>query len=372
MIAKRMGLAREEVARIRTAAAIHDIGKMGTPKAILHKPGPLDDAEYAVIKRHPGAGARMAAVLGDAKLTEIVRDHHERLDGSGYPGGLAGAQIPLGARIIAVADTFDAITSARPYRAASPQRKALDILRSEAGARLDPAAVRAFCGHYAGRRALALWTLAAGIPEWLAASLGGGVAALAAARIPALAALLGGVVAGASHFALPAAEHHHAAGRSPSHTLLLARTAPRTASSAPRSLPAVRRDRPDRPLRPRRSPPPSRSSPANGVQAPPQTVAAGEGRAARSENGGSSAGGVSAERGSPGAGEGATEVGETVNGAGGTVEEAGNTTKGEEVLTGAKETADAAAGAAEEAVNRASGEVKEAPARVEGALGKLP
>jgi len=129
MIARRMGLPRAEVARIRTAAAVHDLGKINTPKAILHKPGPLTDEEYEVIKRHPGDGAQMAAVLQDAELTSMVRHHHERIDGTGYPDCLSGEEIPLGARIIAVADTFDAITSARPYRLASPHKRAIDILK---------------------------------------------------------------------------------------------------------------------------------------------------------------------------------------------------------------------------------------------------
>lgn len=137
MIARRMGLSRAEVARVRTAAAIHDVGKIETPKVILDKKGPLSDDEYEVIKRHPGDGAARTAVLRDRELEAMVRHHHERLDGTGYPSCLAGADIPLGARIIAVADTFDAITSTRPYRAASPHRKAIDILRSEAGTRLD-------------------------------------------------------------------------------------------------------------------------------------------------------------------------------------------------------------------------------------------
>jgi len=85
MIARRMGLPRAEVARIRTAAAIHDVGKINTPKAILHKAGPLSDEEYEIIKQHPGDGAQMAAMLRDPALTSMVVHHHERLDGSGYP-----------------------------------------------------------------------------------------------------------------------------------------------------------------------------------------------------------------------------------------------------------------------------------------------
>jgi HD domain len=209
MIARRMGLPRAEVARIRTAAAIHDVGKIETPKAILHKAGPLTDEEYEVIKQHPGDGALMAAALRDRKLTSMVRHHHERLDGTGYPDRLCGEEIPLGARIIAVADTFDAITSERPYRPASPHKKAIDILKDEAGTQLDPAVVRAFCGHYAGRRPLALWAFVAGLPERVVSWLGGSVASVAsAAKVVAVTALVGGAAVTSSTLGGPVAKHH--------------------------------------------------------------------------------------------------------------------------------------------------------------------
>jgi HD domain len=211
MIAMRMGLPRAEVARIRTAAAIHDVGKIETPTAILHKAGPLTDDEYEVIKRHPGDGALMAATLRDPELTSMVEHHHERLDGTGYPHSLSGREIPLGARIIAVADTFDAITSGRPYRPASPHKKAIDILKEEAGTRLDPAVVRAFCGHYAGRRPLALWAFVAGLPERVASWFGGSVASVAsAAKVAAVAALVGGAAVASSTLGLPVAKAHPA------------------------------------------------------------------------------------------------------------------------------------------------------------------
>jgi hypothetical protein len=208
MIARRMGLPRAEVARTRTAAAIHDVGKIRTPTAILHKAGPLTEEEYEIIKRHPGDGARMAEILRDPALAAIVRDHHERLDGSGYPNGLTGQEIPLGARIIAVADTFDAITSERPYRPASPHKTAIDILKDEAGTRLDPAVVRAFCGHYAGRAPIALWSSVAGLPERVVSWLSGSVASVAsAAKVVAVAALVGGAAVTSSTLGLPVAEH---------------------------------------------------------------------------------------------------------------------------------------------------------------------
>ncbi|HLJ03813.1 MAG TPA: HD domain-containing phosphohydrolase, partial [Solirubrobacteraceae bacterium] len=100
-IAKGMGLSPRRVAKVRTAAALHDVGKVRTPTAILHKPDRLTDAEFEVIKAHPVDGAEMVAALGDGELTAIIRHHHERLDGTGYPAGLARDGIPLGARIIA-------------------------------------------------------------------------------------------------------------------------------------------------------------------------------------------------------------------------------------------------------------------------------
>jgi HD-GYP domain-containing protein (c-di-GMP phosphodiesterase class II) len=208
MIASRMGLSREEVARIRTAAAIHDVGKVNTPKAILHKPGRLTDEEYAVIMRHPGDGGEMATVLDDSELTSMVRHHHERLDGSGYPDGLTAARIPLGAQIIAVADTFDAITSARSYRAAGSHKGAIDILTAEAGTTLDATAVRAFCSHYAGGRPFALSAFLSGLPERALSWLGGSIGSVAsAAKMLTVAALVGGVAAGSSALAQPAAKH---------------------------------------------------------------------------------------------------------------------------------------------------------------------
>ena len=116
-IAREMRLSPADVAKVRTAAALHDVGKVHTPRDILNKPGRLTDAEFALVKRHPGDGADMLVGIEDPEITAMVRHHHERLDGAGYPAGLAGQEIPVGARIIAVADTFDAITSTRPYGA---------------------------------------------------------------------------------------------------------------------------------------------------------------------------------------------------------------------------------------------------------------
>ena len=143
---------------VRAAALVHDVGKLLIAPELLDKTTRLTDAEFEVIKRHPVDGADMVVGLGNDDLTAIVRHHHERLDGKGYPDGLAGEQIPLGARIIAVADTFDAITSVRAYRSRRDHKTALDILTREQGHQLDPDAVRAFVHCYSGRRSVVVWT----------------------------------------------------------------------------------------------------------------------------------------------------------------------------------------------------------------------
>lgn len=193
VIAKRMGLPAEEVARIRTAATVHDVGKVDLSPAIINKPARLSDAEYNAIKQHSTIGAEMVFALEDEKLTSMVRHHHERLDGGGYPDGLKGKEIPLGARIIAVADTFDAVTSTRPYRSARRHKQALALLEAEAGAQLDPAAVRAFRSYYTGYRPVALWALALNGPRQLLTAFTGGaklggVATATAATIATVAA----------------------------------------------------------------------------------------------------------------------------------------------------------------------------------------
>ncbi|MDQ6751484.1 MAG: HD-GYP domain-containing protein, partial [Actinomycetota bacterium] len=171
LIAKRMGLPEEMVAKVRTAAAVHDVGKIKVSRAVLNKPGKLTDEEFDLIKRHAEYSARMVERLGDHQITAIVRHHHERLDGTGYPDGLSGEDVPVGSRIIAVADTFDALTSKRPYRRPKSHKAAMDILAREAGTQLDPEAVRAFRGYYSGRRALTLWNGATLLPERLLSAL---------------------------------------------------------------------------------------------------------------------------------------------------------------------------------------------------------
>ena len=198
VMAKRLGLPRQEVARIRTAAAIHDVGKVETPKAVLAKPDALSDEEFEVIKRHPVDGARMVAALRDPKLTRMVLHHHERLDGGGYPEGLAGEDIPLGSRIIAVADTFDAITSARPYRPAKAHRNALDVLRAESGTQLDSGAVEAFRSYYSGLRPVAIWAVLVSIPQRLFTGLFDDLGASVASASKMAVATTASVIAGAA------------------------------------------------------------------------------------------------------------------------------------------------------------------------------
>jgi len=118
---------------------LHDIGKLSVPDAVLKKPGPLDDREWALMRRHPEAGARILdAVPFLDRALDVVLHHHERWDGRGYPGGLGSDEIPLWARIFAVADTVDAITSDRPYRLGRPLDDAIDEILARAGTQFDP------------------------------------------------------------------------------------------------------------------------------------------------------------------------------------------------------------------------------------------
>jgi putative nucleotidyltransferase with HDIG domain len=183
-IAREIGLPNEQVAKIRAAALVHDIGKINVPRPILTKPGRLTEAEFALVKRHPADGAAMVVSLGDSELTAIVRHHHERIDGTGYPDGLAGDDIPIGARVIAVADTFDAITSSRAYRKPRSHRQALEILRREAGTQLDAIAVEAFTSYYSARRSVGFATVLAAAPQRLLSGLGGFQSGIAASVAP--------------------------------------------------------------------------------------------------------------------------------------------------------------------------------------------
>jgi two-component system, response regulator RpfG len=147
LIAGAIGLERDEAETVELAAPLHDIGKIGIPDHILLKPGKLDDAEWGVMRRHPLIGHEI--LKGSASKyvrmgALIALGHHERYDGSGYPNGLVGDHIPLCARIVAVADVFDALTSVRPYKAAWSPEKAFEYLLSQRGRHFDTRLVDAF------------------------------------------------------------------------------------------------------------------------------------------------------------------------------------------------------------------------------------
>lgn len=146
-IARRLGLREEDLAILGPAAILHDIGKIGTPETIMEKAGALTTDEWEKVKQHPVVGAQIvSAVTLLANLAPIIRGHHENFDGTGYPDGFTGEQIPLAARILAVADAFDAITSNRPYREGISIEDALVRLKQNSGGRYDPAVVSAFIG----------------------------------------------------------------------------------------------------------------------------------------------------------------------------------------------------------------------------------
>ena len=129
------------------AAPMHDVGKIGIPDAVLCKPGPLDADEWATMRRHPEIGAEIIGEYPSGVLQlarEIALAHHEKWDGSGYPRGLAGEAIPLSARIVAIADVFDALTTRRPYKEPWPVQDALDHIAAQAGKHFDPALVALF------------------------------------------------------------------------------------------------------------------------------------------------------------------------------------------------------------------------------------
>ena len=144
-IAKAVGCTKVQLNDIARGALLHDIGKIGMPDAILRKPGPLTDKERAVMQTHVGVGYTILNHIGFLTgAAEIVLAHHERFDGAGYPQGLRGAEIPLGARFFAVADTLDAMTSDRPYRSAMTFDEAREEIIRESGKQFDPQVVSAF------------------------------------------------------------------------------------------------------------------------------------------------------------------------------------------------------------------------------------
>ena len=145
VVARRLAWKSTRLGAVKLGALLHDVGKLNLDHAVLSKPGPLDEREFMEIKRHPLAGARL--IRGFEALRPAlpyILFHHERWDGAGYPTGRSREQIPLGARIVAVVDAFDAMISIRPYRAALPVRSAIAEVNEGAGTQFDPGVVRAF------------------------------------------------------------------------------------------------------------------------------------------------------------------------------------------------------------------------------------
>ncbi len=153
ILAKELGCSEEFVANIYKVGPLHDIGKVGIPDRVLLKPAALTDEEYAEMKKHPVIGANVIlSIIADHRLSrgyllmakDIIMHHHEKYDGSGYPCGLKGEEIPLSARIFAVVDAYDAIISKRPYKPALPHEEALRRIKKDSGTHFDPAVVEAF------------------------------------------------------------------------------------------------------------------------------------------------------------------------------------------------------------------------------------
>jgi putative nucleotidyltransferase with HDIG domain len=144
-IAIQMGMKEEKLVHIRRGASLHDIGKMGIPDAILLKTGKLTDTEWEIMRTHPRLAYEMLTPIEYLHpALDIPYCHHEKWDGTGYPQGLKGDGIPLAARIFAVVDVFDALTSERPYRSAWPKEKALEYVKGQSGKHFDPKVVEMF------------------------------------------------------------------------------------------------------------------------------------------------------------------------------------------------------------------------------------
>ena len=145
-VGRRLGMSAEELDETARAAELHDVGKIAIPDAILSKAGPLDDHEWELMHHHTIIGERiLAAAPALAPVARLVRSSHERHDGGGYPDGLSGQEIPLGARVVAVCDAYDAMISERPYRVPLSVEDAVAELRRSAGTQFDPRVVEAFC-----------------------------------------------------------------------------------------------------------------------------------------------------------------------------------------------------------------------------------
>src|SRR5439155_11377778 len=148
-LARQAGLTEAEIQGVKTAALLHDIGKLAVPEHILSKPWPLTQEEFQKIRIHPQVGAEIiSGVPFPYPVAPLILSHHERWDGKGYPAGLAGDEIPLGARILSVVDYFDALMSERPYHKAMSLEAAIGLLRQESMKALDPRVVQTFIDMY--------------------------------------------------------------------------------------------------------------------------------------------------------------------------------------------------------------------------------
>jgi putative nucleotidyltransferase with HDIG domain len=143
-VGEELGLAPVRLRELAVGGLVHDVGKLAVPNEILQKPGALTDDEFDVIKRHPDMGADLVRELGfSGQVAKLVRDHHERLDGSGYPRGLGAPDLDIETRILALCDVFDALLSKRVYRDAWTLENALELISRESGTKFDPACVNA-------------------------------------------------------------------------------------------------------------------------------------------------------------------------------------------------------------------------------------
>ena len=143
-VGARMGLPVDDIEALYLGGCVHDIGKISVPREILLKPGALDDDERITMELHPVIGANIANFLDCGEAVNVIRHHHERYDGAGYPDGLTGEGIPILARIVAVCDAYDAMTNDRPYRSRTSPGHAAEALRAGAGSQWDPQVVRVF------------------------------------------------------------------------------------------------------------------------------------------------------------------------------------------------------------------------------------
>jgi len=158
-LAGAVGIPESQLLHIRRGVLLHDIGNMAVPDEILHKPGPLNKAEWEVLRKHPENAFKMLSPITYLRSAlDIPYCHHEKWDGSGYPRGLKAESIPLAARLFAVVDVYDALTSDRPYRKAWPMEKALDYIQEQSGKQFDPRIVKTFLEHIESIAAMGIST----------------------------------------------------------------------------------------------------------------------------------------------------------------------------------------------------------------------